>query len=59
MIVIRTGNPYGTTIAHGNWLVSIVVSKLIFTLFRPIKTGMIINYGWNKIKLKIARNYIS
>ncbi len=43
-------SPYGTTIAHGNWLISIVVSKLIFMLFRPINTRMTINYGWNKIR---------
>ena len=43
-------SPYGTTIAHGNWLISIVVSKLLFPLYQPINTGMIINYGWNKIR---------
>lgn len=43
-------SPYGTTIAHGNWLISIVVPKLLFPLYRPINTGMIINYGWNKIR---------
>jgi acyl dehydratase len=43
-------SPYETTIAHGNWLISIVVPKLLFQIYLPINTGMIINYGWNKIR---------
>ncbi|MFX1376730.1 MAG: MaoC family dehydratase [Promethearchaeota archaeon] len=43
-------SPYGVTIAHGNWILSIVHPKLISQIFTPINTKMTINYGWNKIR---------
>jgi len=43
-------SPYGTTVAHGNWLLSIIHPKLLTQLYIPINTRMIINYGWNKIR---------
>ncbi len=45
-----TDSPYGGTVAHGNWLLSISHSKLLMQVYKPIKTRMIINYGWNKIR---------
>ena len=41
---------YGVTVAHGNWIVSIVHSKLFSKMYKPINTRMAINYGWNKIR---------
>jgi len=46
----KAESPYGITVAHGNWLLSIVYSKLFIQLYKPINTRMIINYGWNKIR---------
>jgi len=43
-------SPYGGTIAHGNWVISIIHTKLLMQIYTPIKTRMIINYGWNKIR---------
>jgi len=43
-------SPYGVTVAHGNWILSIVHPKLLTQLYTPIKTKMIVNYGWNKIR---------
>ena len=43
-------SPYGTTVAHGNWLLPIIHPKLLTQLYIPINTRMIINYGWNKIR---------
>ena len=43
-------SPYGVTIAHGNWILSIVHPKLLNQLYTPIETKMIVNYGWNKIR---------
>ena len=43
-------SPYGVTIAHGNWILSIVHQKMLFQLYQPIHTRMIVNYGWNKIR---------
>jgi len=43
-------SPYGTTVAHGNWLISIINPKLLAQLYTPINTRMIINYGWNKVR---------
>jgi len=43
-------SPYGETVAHGNWVLSIAYSKLFSQLYTPINTRMTINYGWNKIR---------
>lgn len=43
-------SPYGVTVAHGNWLLSIAYSKLFSQLYTSINTRMTINYGWNKIR---------
>ncbi|MFW9877129.1 MAG: MaoC family dehydratase [Candidatus Thorarchaeota archaeon] len=43
-------SPYGTTVAHGNWVLSIAFSKLFSQLFKSVKTKMAVNYGWNKIR---------
>ena len=43
-------SPYGTTVAHGNWVLSIAYPKLFSQLYIPINTRMTINYGWNKIR---------
>ncbi|MFX1571569.1 MAG: MaoC/PaaZ C-terminal domain-containing protein [Promethearchaeota archaeon] len=43
-------SPYGTTVAHGNWLLSIVYPKLFSNMYKSINTRMTINYGWNKIR---------
>jgi len=43
-------SPYGTTVAHDNWLLSIAYPKLFTQLYTPINTRMAINYGWNKIR---------
>ncbi|UCD02030.1 MAG: MaoC family dehydratase [Promethearchaeota archaeon] len=43
-------SPYGTTVAHGNWVLSIAYPKLFKQLYIPINTRMTINYGWNKIR---------
>ncbi|MFX0012124.1 MAG: MaoC family dehydratase [Candidatus Hermodarchaeota archaeon] len=43
-------SPYKGTVAHGNWLISISHSKLFLQIYQPIKTRMVINYGWNKIR---------
>ncbi len=43
-------SPYGNTVAHGNWVLSIAYSKLFSQLYVPINTKMTINYGWNKIR---------
>ena len=43
-------SPYGTTVAHGNWLLSIAYPKLFTQLYTSINTRMAINYGWNKIR---------
>lgn len=43
-------SPYGTTVAHGNWLLSIVYPKLFSKMYKSINTRMTINYGWNKIR---------
>ena len=43
-------SPYGGTIAHGNWVISIIHTKLLMQIYTPISTRMIINYGWNKIR---------
>ncbi|MFX1305177.1 MAG: MaoC family dehydratase [Promethearchaeota archaeon] len=43
-------SPYGTTVAHGNWLLSIAYPKLFSTMYKSINTRMSINYGWNKIR---------
>lgn len=46
----KRDSPYGGTIAHGNWLVSIVPTKLLPQIYRIIDVKMNINYGWNKIR---------
>ena len=43
-------SPYGNTVAHGNWVLSIAYSKLFSQLYIPINTRMTVNYGWNKIR---------
>ena len=43
-------SPYGITVAHGNWLLSIVYPKLFSKMYKMINTRMTINYGWNKIR---------
>ena len=43
-------SPYGVTVAHGNWVLSIAYSKLFSPLYTSINTRMTINYGWNKIR---------
>ncbi|MFX0137607.1 MAG: MaoC family dehydratase [Candidatus Hodarchaeota archaeon] len=43
-------SPYGTTVAHGNWVLSIAYPKLFKQLYVPTNTRMTINYGWNKIR---------
>jgi acyl dehydratase len=43
-------SPYGRTIAHGNWVISIIQPNLAMQIFTPIKVRMTINYGWNKIR---------
>ncbi len=43
-------SPYGDTVAHGNWVLSIAYSKLFSQLYIPLNTRMTINYGWNKIR---------
>lgn len=43
-------SPYGNTVAHGNWVLSIAYPKLFSQLYIPINTKMTINYGWNKIR---------
>jgi len=43
-------SPYGVTVAHGNWVLSIVHPKLLFQLYKTIETKMIVNYGWNKVR---------
>jgi acyl dehydratase len=43
-------SPYGTTVAHGNWVLSIAYPKLFKQLYIPTNTRMTINYGWNKIR---------
>ena len=43
-------SPYGVTVAHGNWILSIVHPKLLTQLYTPIETKMIVNYGWDKIR---------
>ena len=46
----KNESPYGVTVAHGNWIISIVHQKLLSQLYKAIETRMIINYGWNKIR---------
>jgi acyl dehydratase len=46
----KADSPYGGTVAHGNWVISISHSKLMMQVYKPIKTRMVINYGWNKIR---------
>ncbi|MFW9895618.1 MAG: MaoC family dehydratase [Candidatus Thorarchaeota archaeon] len=43
-------SPYGTTVAHGNWVLSIAFSKLMTQLYTSVNTKMTVNYGWNKIR---------
>ncbi|MFW9825929.1 MAG: MaoC family dehydratase, partial [Candidatus Thorarchaeota archaeon] len=43
-------SPYGTTVAHGNWVLSIAFSKLMTQLYTSVNTRMTVNYGWNKIR---------
>lgn len=43
-------SPYGTTVAHGNWVLSIAYSKLFSQLYKSVNTRMTVNYGWNKIR---------
>lgn len=43
-------SPYGVTVAHGNWVLSIAYSKLFSQLYTPKNTRMTVNYGWNKIR---------
>ncbi len=43
-------SPYGTTVAHGNWVLSIAYSKLFSQLYKTVNTRMTVNYGWNKIR---------
>ncbi|MFX1456501.1 MAG: MaoC family dehydratase [Promethearchaeota archaeon] len=43
-------SPYGTTVAHGNWVLSIAFSKLMTQLYTSVNTRMAVNYGWNKIR---------
>ena len=43
-------SPYGNTIAHGNWVLSIAYPKLFSQLYESINTRMTINYGWNKVR---------
>ncbi|MHA2184323.1 MAG: MaoC family dehydratase [Promethearchaeota archaeon] len=46
----RKESPYGTTVAHGNWVLSIAFSKLMTQLYTSANTRMTVNYGWNKIR---------
>lgn len=46
----KNESPYGVTVAHGNWILSIVHPKLLNQLYTAIETRMIVNYGWNKIR---------
>jgi len=46
----KNESPYGRTVAHGNWVLSIVYSKLFSQLYTSINTRMTVNYGWNKIR---------
>ncbi|MBY9009463.1 MAG: MaoC family dehydratase [Candidatus Lokiarchaeota archaeon] len=41
---------YGVTVAHGNWILSIVHPKLLTQIYNSVETRMIVNYGWNKIR---------
>ena len=43
-------SPYGLTVAHGNWVLSIAYSKLFSQLYESVDTRMTVNYGWNKIR---------
>ena len=43
-------SPYGNTVAHGNWVLSIAYSKLFSQLYTSVNTRMTVNYGWNKIR---------
>ena len=43
-------SPYGVTVAHGNWVLSIAFSKLFSQLYTTVNTRMTVNYGWNKIR---------
>ncbi len=43
-------SPYGRTVAHGNWVLSIAFSKLFSQLYTTVNTRMTVNYGWNKIR---------
>ncbi|MHA2088916.1 MAG: MaoC/PaaZ C-terminal domain-containing protein, partial [Promethearchaeota archaeon] len=43
-------SPYGGTVAHGNWVLSIAFSKLFSRVYTTVKTRMTVNYGWNKIR---------
>jgi acyl dehydratase len=43
-------SPYGTTVAHGNWVLSIAFSKLCSQLYKSVNSRMTVNYGWNKIR---------
>jgi acyl dehydratase len=43
-------SPYGTTVAHGNWVLSIAYSKLFSQLYKSVNTRMAVNYGWNRIR---------
>ena len=46
----RKESPYGATVAHGNWVLSIAFSKLMTQLYTSVNTRMTVNYGWNKIR---------
>ena len=43
-------SPYGNTIAHGNWVLSIAYPKLFSQLYVRINTRILINYGWDKVR---------
>ncbi|MHA2289157.1 MAG: MaoC family dehydratase [Promethearchaeota archaeon] len=50
----KNESPYGNTVAHGNWILSIVHPKLLTQIYIAIETKMIVNYGWNKIRFPSA-----
>lgn len=46
----KNESPYGVTVAHGNWVLSIIHPKLLTQLYTAVNTRMTINYGWNKVR---------
>ena len=46
----KNESPYGVTVAHGNWVLSIIHPKLLSQLYKAVNTRITINYGWNKVR---------